>query len=104
MLCLRSRRLWPGALLACSMSAVAAKPDPLDPAAKVVPQTHASAFSSYRAHADVSPRDWKATNDTVGRIGGWRAYAREANEPGAVRPAESSGDHGGHRHPKKVAP
>ena len=28
--------------------------------------------------ADVAPGDWKAANDTVRRIGGWKAYAREA--------------------------
>ncbi|MDO8776930.1 MAG: hypothetical protein Q7K57_51125, partial [Burkholderiaceae bacterium] len=24
---------------------------------------------------------WKAANDTVGHIGGWRAYAKEAQQP-----------------------
>ena len=41
----------------------------------------ASAFEGYRAHADEPIRNWKQANDEVGRIGGWRAYAREANAP-----------------------
>ncbi len=41
-----------------------------------------SAFDGYRRFADAPPADWRAANDTVGRIGGWRAYAREAQEGG----------------------
>jgi hypothetical protein len=37
-----------------------------------------SAFDGYQAFADPAPGSWRDVNDTVGRIGGWRAYAREA--------------------------
>ena len=40
-----------------------------------------SALSGYRAFQDEKVSSWKASNDNVARIGGWRAYAREAREP-----------------------
>ena len=43
------------------------------------------AFEGYRAHTDEQIRDWKHANDEVGRIGGWRAYAREASAPDSPR-------------------
>lgn len=40
--------------------------------------TGPSAFSSYQTFVDEPVVNWKSANDTVGRIGGWRAYAKEA--------------------------
>jgi hypothetical protein len=57
------------------------RPDPLDARAQVPPLRHESAFASYRATADSTPTPWAQANDTVARIGGWRAYAREAQAP-----------------------
>lgn len=37
-----------------------------------------SAFEGYRRFIDEPVAAWKAVNDNVGRIGGWRVYAREA--------------------------
>lgn len=37
-----------------------------------------SAFSTYRTFVDEPVANWKSANDTVARIGGWRAYAKEA--------------------------
>lgn len=37
-----------------------------------------SALADYQAYKDQPVQPWRETNDTVGRIGGWRAYAREA--------------------------
>lgn len=46
-----------------------------------VPVTgYPSALGGYRAFQDEKIASWKASNDTVARIGGWRAYAREAGE------------------------
>ncbi|ASJ73709.1 hypothetical protein [Granulosicoccus antarcticus] len=39
-----------------------------------------SAMTSYRLYDDNPPGDWKAANDRVREIGGWRAYAQEAYE------------------------
>ena len=38
-----------------------------------------SAFERYNRFEDPPSRSWREANDTVGRIGGWRAYAREAH-------------------------
>ena len=61
--------------------------DPANPQAQVPPALHTSAFAGYRRHADTAPLAWKQANDTVTRIGGWRAYAREAAAPAASAPA-----------------
>jgi hypothetical protein len=68
----------------------AAARDPLNARAPVPPVRYRSAFSGYRPLAD-DRLGWKEANDEVGRIGGWRAYAREANapEPAASAPASA---------------
>ena len=40
-----------------------------------------SALGGYRAFQDEKVSSWQTSNDKVARIGGWRAYAREAREP-----------------------
>ena len=65
----------------------AAKPDPLNARAAVPALVHSSAFAAYRGHVEAVPIGWKEANDTVARIGGWRAYAREAAEPSPVAPS-----------------
>ena len=62
--------------------------DPAHAQAAVPRAAYRSAFDSYRRHAEPAPIAWKEANDTVTRIGGWRAYAREAAEPSA--PAAST--------------
>jgi hypothetical protein len=62
--------------------------DPANPQAAVPRAVHSSAFAGYRRHAEPAPIAWKDANDTVTRVGGWRAYAREAAEPSA--PAAST--------------
>lgn len=55
--------------------------DPLDPQARVPAITHASPLAGYRRLGDDERVAWKEANETVNRIGGWRAYAREAQQP-----------------------
>lgn len=55
--------------------------DPLDASAKVPALRHESPFGSHRRIGDAEAVAWREANDEVGRIGGWRAYAREANAP-----------------------
>jgi hypothetical protein len=56
--------------------------DPLDAKAQVPAFVHRSSLSAYRPLSDESePVPWREANDRVGRIGGWRAYAREASRP-----------------------
>ena len=65
--------------------------DPANPQAAVPRAVHSSAFAGYRRQAEPTPIAWREANDTVTRIGGWRAYAREAAEPSA--PAASTPPH-----------
>lgn len=84
----RSHCWLPVALLAWSLAAVAdERPDPLNASVAVPTFTPPSAFTDYRRHADTRLRPWKDANDAVGRIGGWRAYAREASRPANAAPA-----------------
>ena len=55
--------------------------DPLDPQARVPATPYQSPLASYRRLGNDTPVPWKAANETVNRIGGWRAYAREARQP-----------------------
>jgi hypothetical protein len=77
-----SRLLLCAALAAAALTAAAQtkRPDPLDARAAVPPATHRSALAGYRSAASTPATTigWKQANDEVARIGGWRAYAREA--------------------------
>lgn len=47
-----------------------------------------SVFESYQPYTEEKIANWKQANDNTARIGGWRAYAKEAAEPNpAVLPA-----------------
>jgi hypothetical protein len=48
------------------------------PAANRPAVHYRSAFEGYRAFDDPRPLAWRDANDMVGRIGGWKAYARES--------------------------
>ena len=74
------------ALLLAAEPAGAANPatDPLDPQAPVPALVHRPVFGAYRPLGDAPLRDWKEVNQEVNRIGGWRAYTREAQQ--ALRP------------------
>ena len=62
---------------------VHAAPDPTD-AQAIVPNTpYRSPFQDYRPLGDDKLLPWKASNDEVAKIGGWRVYAKEAREPEA---------------------
>ena len=57
------------------------RPDPLDPKAQVPSVRYESAFTQFRRAGDDKPVPWREANDVVTRIGGWRVYAREAQQP-----------------------
>lgn len=48
-----------------------------------------SPFANYRPHVAVTPGPWRGLNDEVARIGGWKAYAREAHEAAEAAKASS---------------
>ena len=67
--------------------AIAAAPDPADPNTAIPTMVYVSPFSDYRPLGEDKNTAWKDANDTVGKIGGWRAYAREAAQAMKVREA-----------------
>jgi hypothetical protein len=84
---------------------------PAEPPAKSdamnAPPAFRSALDGYRPLTEEAVADWKKANEEVGRIGGWRAYAREASgtssEPGktpapAAKP-DGTDPHSGHARP-----
>ncbi len=70
------------AIAAGLSTAAAAQPaaGPADAKASVPPTAYESPFAGYRGHADAKVGHWRGVNEEVGRIGGWKAYAREAYE------------------------
>ena len=84
-------------------AAKAARPDPLDAKASVPALNYESSFSQYRRLGDEKPVSWRDANDTVTRIGGWRVYAREAQQPDPA-PAAKPGDAAPATKPVDAAP
>jgi hypothetical protein len=74
------------ALLATSAYAQTAVPQTDQGKAVVTP--YRSALDGYRAYTDEPVANWKAANDTVASIGGWREYAKQAQSEDAT-PARS---------------
>lgn len=78
--------------LANAQQAVPASPPPATTPASAAPAPmlpFRSALEGYQPYTDEKTVDWKAANDTTARIGGWRAYAKEASAPaqdGPVKP------------------
>jgi hypothetical protein len=75
--------------------------------AAATPPPYRSALEGYKPFADEKVAPWAQSNATVGRIGGWRAYAREASEgqspaePATQPPAQPAGNAvpaAGHKH------
>lgn len=71
-------------------SAPSGRTDPSDPAATVPPLRFRSALQDYQRWADPPAVDWRTHNETAARIGGWRAYLREATAPEPAASAASA--------------
>jgi hypothetical protein len=111
------RWLTPATLCALAFAATAQTPpsaarkaDPLDASVAVPAVAYESALSRYRRAGEGKAIPWRVSNDTAARIGGWRAYAREAQQPDtapsvpATAPAKADPKampmpqgHGGHK-------
>lgn len=51
-----------------------------------------STFTNYRSFVDQPTVSWREANDTVAKTGGWRAYAKESQQPEPEQsPASSNG-------------
>jgi hypothetical protein len=66
--------------------ATAAPADPLNPQAQVPAAVYNSPLSTYRRLGEDKRTPWTQANETVNRIGGWRSYAREAQQPDTTAP------------------
>ena len=66
--------------------ATAASADPLNPQAQVPVAVYNSPLSTYRRLGEDKRTPWTQANETVNRIGGWRTYAREAQQPDTTAP------------------
>jgi hypothetical protein len=49
-----------------------------------------SGLSGYRAWGETPALSWRQANDDVTRIGGWRTYLRQAQEPDPPPPTTAS--------------
>ena len=58
-----------------------AKADPLDPQASVPALIYQSPFTQYRSLGSQELISWREANENVARIGGWRVYLRQAQQP-----------------------
>ena len=63
---------------ASAAASQASFPAPATPAAKS--GAGASAFDGYKPHTDEPISNWKAANENVAQIGGWREYAKQAQQ------------------------
>ena len=64
--------LLPMSVAACLISGTAAAQTTI---------SYASPIADYQPYVDEKILSWRAANDKVGQIGGWRAYAKEAQQP-----------------------
>lgn len=79
------------ALCCANIGHASAAPDPTI-AESPTPATHyISPFKDYRSLGDDKRVPWRAANDEVGKIGGWRVYLRESlREPQEANKAAPS--------------
>lgn len=91
-------------LASVALSSVAAQAQSAPPESIAKSEiTYRSVFDGYQKYSDQSVGSWAASNTTVGKIGGWRVYAKEARQPDAATstekvpaPTQKSGAHDGH--------
>lgn len=70
--------------------ASAAAAEPADATASTPLVGYRSPFADYRPLGEDRNTSWKDANDTVGKIGGWRVYAREAADAMKARDAAAA--------------
>ncbi len=65
----------------CMLAAGAALATPVENNQINPPPTklqYTSVLATYQGYTDQTVQSWREANDRVGRIGGWRTYAKEA--------------------------
>ena len=63
-----------------------------------------SALEGYQRYSDEPVQPWRESNDNVGKIGGWRVYAREAQGAPAAPAASSKEPAAGSSPPAATTP
>ncbi len=66
--------------------------------------TYRSALDGYQPFTDEKLVPWKESNDNVGRIGGWRVYAKEASDSNVAPSTAPAGAASAARPPLATAP
>ncbi|MBT9508670.1 hypothetical protein [Rhodoferax sp.] len=80
-------------------SSVPVTTDSKSTAPSTVTLGYRSAFPDYRAYSEQPVVSWREANDSVGRLGGWREYAKEARLPQAADAAATTDPHAGRAKP-----
>jgi hypothetical protein len=98
--CLSFGKLLPWTMALLAGSAIAQTPVEQKPLAPPAQLSYTSPLNGYQAYTDQPVQSWQEANDTVGRIGGWRTYAREARTAAPAKETAPSspareGHHGG---------
>lgn len=92
-----SRSLLPWLCLLTTGAALAAPVEKIQVNPPPTKLQYTSALASYQVYTDQAVQSWREANDRVGRIGGWRAYAKEAasgqSAPDAPPAANPRGGH-----------
>lgn len=73
-----------GTVASAQLPTTSPKADPLDATAPVLVLSYRSPMASYHPWTQQSVGSWRDANETVNRIGGWRAYAKEGQEPAST--------------------
>lgn len=60
-----------------------------------------STLQEYQPFAEEKLGSWREANDNVGRIGGWREYAREGRQPEGGAPATTPSPRSGEAPPAR---
>jgi hypothetical protein len=92
---------WLAAGLAAGLSGAAIAQAPAASTADPVTTEFRSALDGYQPYTEEKIRSWKDANDTTARIGGWRAYAKEAQQGTAPDAASQPDPHAGHGKPSQ---
>ena len=91
------RTLLPWSCLLMVGSTLAAPPEQNQASSLPTKLQYTSALGAYQAYTDQAVQSWREANDRVGRIGGWRTYAKEAAMDPSVPAAPPAVDpHAGH--------
>ena len=72
-----------------AQTATPSLPDPGQASTPVPALVYRSALQAYRPWREQGPGDWRGLNEQVNRIGGWRAYLREAQQAPAAPAADA---------------